>query len=139
MNGSIFAAVDASAAAAPRQSPPLLRRRRSRRPRRSSAPTPKRTRLPMLILCGLAGIAGLAGAMPPRLAAAAAPAAGVRAPSVPAAAKGLQADPLPTIALEEVKVGQHGYGLSGFAGGQPQRFDVEVVCLMRHITPDMSS
>src|SRR5205807_1899844 len=128
MNGSIFPALDPSAAAAPRQSPPLLWR--SRRPRRSSAPTPRRRRLSILILGGLTGIAGLAGAMPPRLAAAPpaarGPAAGVQAPSAPPSAKGLQVDPLPTIALEEVKVGQRGYGLSVFAGGQPERFEVEV-------------
>jgi len=57
---------------------------------------------------------------------------GVRPP--PAAA----AEPLPTIGLDEVKVGQRGYGLSVFAGGEPERFDVEVIGVMRNISPDMS-
>jgi hypothetical protein len=48
------------------------------------------------------------------------------------------AEPLPTIALDEVKVGQRGYGLSVFAGGQPERFDVEVIGVMRNMSPDMS-
>jgi hypothetical protein len=48
------------------------------------------------------------------------------------------ADPLPTIGLDEVKVGQRGYGLSVFAGGQPERFDVEVIGVMRNMSPDMS-
>jgi hypothetical protein len=46
--------------------------------------------------------------------------------------------PLPTIDLDEVKVGQRGYGLSVFAGGEPERFDVEVIGVMRNISPDMS-
>jgi hypothetical protein len=48
------------------------------------------------------------------------------------------AEPLPTIGLDEVKVGQRGYGLSVFAGGQPERFDVEVIGVMRNMSPDMS-
>jgi hypothetical protein len=44
----------------------------------------------------------------------------------------------PTIALDEVKVGQRGYGLSVFAGGRPERFEVEVIGVMRNISPDMS-
>ncbi|HEY6322549.1 MAG TPA: hypothetical protein VJA16_13425, partial [Thermoanaerobaculia bacterium] len=58
---------------------------------------------------------------------------GVRRP--PPAAAG---EPLPTIGLDEVKVGQRGYGLSVFAGGEPERFDVEVIGVMRNISPDMS-
>jgi hypothetical protein len=57
---------------------------------------------------------------------------GVRPP--PAAS----AEPLPTIGLDEVRVGQRGYGLSVFAGGEPERFDVEVIGVMRNISPDMS-
>jgi hypothetical protein len=57
---------------------------------------------------------------------------GVRPP--PAAS----AEVLPTIGLDEVRVGQRGYGLSVFAGGQPERFDVEVIGVMRNISPDMS-
>jgi hypothetical protein len=47
-------------------------------------------------------------------------------------------EPLPTIGLDEVKIGQRGYGLSVFAGGKPERFDVEVIGVMRNISPDMS-
>ncbi|HVT59490.1 MAG TPA: SpoIVB peptidase S55 domain-containing protein [Thermoanaerobaculia bacterium] len=53
----------------------------------------------------------------------------------PAAAAG---DTLPTIPLDEVKIGQRGYGLSVFAGGKPERFDVEVIGVMRNLSPDMS-
>jgi hypothetical protein len=121
-----------------------------------------RTRALVLMVGGLAGLAGamsppLAAAGPPLSAAGPAPAAGAppsapgapvagaSAPGAPAVgarpegqAKGPQADPLPTIALEEVKIGQRGYGLSVFAGGQPERFEVEVIGIMRNITPDMS-
>ncbi len=48
------------------------------------------------------------------------------------------ADALPTIDIDEVKVGQRGYGLSVFAGGEPQRFDVEVIGVMRNTIPDMN-
>jgi len=46
--------------------------------------------------------------------------------------------PLPTIPLAEVRAGQHGYGLSVFAGANPERFDVEVVGVMRNVSPDTS-
>ena len=45
---------------------------------------------------------------------------------------------LPTIALGEVRPGQRGYGLSVFSGRQPERFEVEVVGLMRNVSPDNS-
>ncbi len=45
---------------------------------------------------------------------------------------------LPTIDIDEVKVGQRGYGLSVFSGGEPQRFEVEVIGVMRNTSPDMS-
>ena len=35
--------------------------------------------------------------------------------------------PVPGIPIEEVAVGMHGYGLSVFAGTQPERFEVEVL------------
>jgi SpoIVB peptidase S55 len=98
--------------------------------------------VPMVLAC-------LAGALPPRPAVAAAasavPPAGGAAelprgggqegvlPPAPAVA-----EPLPTFGLEEVRVGQRGYGLSVFAGGEPERFDVEVIGVMRNISPDMS-
>src|SRR5262245_7080549 len=45
---------------------------------------------------------------------------------------------LPTISLQEIKAGQQGYGLSVFSGVRPERFDVEVVGVMRNVTPDTS-
>lgn len=39
---------------------------------------------------------------------------------------------LPTLPIEQVKVGQRGYGLSVFAGQEPERFEVEVVGVMRN-------
>jgi hypothetical protein len=45
---------------------------------------------------------------------------------------------LPTIALGEVRRGQRGYGLSVFSGRQPERFEVEVVGIMRNTSPDNS-
>jgi hypothetical protein len=56
----------------------------------------------------------------------------------PAGAGAAPPMPLPTIDLDEVKIGQRGYGLSVFAGGEPERFDVEVIGVMRNISPDMS-
>jgi hypothetical protein len=46
--------------------------------------------------------------------------------------------PLPTISLDEVRAGQRGYGLSVFAGDNPERFDVEVMGVMRNVSPDTS-
>ena len=40
--------------------------------------------------------------------------------------------------LAEVKRGQHGYGLSVFAGTEPERFDVEIIGVMRNLRPDVS-
>ncbi len=40
---------------------------------------------------------------------------------------------LPTIAVGEVQTGQRGYGLSVFAGGEPERFEVEVVGVLRNV------
>jgi hypothetical protein len=45
---------------------------------------------------------------------------------------------LPTISIDQVKRGQRGYGLSVFAGTEPERFDVEVVGVMRNVSPDVS-
>jgi hypothetical protein len=107
--------------------------------RRAAAPRRLTSALPpvLLALAWLAGPAGSGGigSCQPRPAAAApapAPDAGVRHPAVTPAV------PQPTIDLEEVKIGQRGYGLSVFAGGEPERFDVEVIGVMRNISPDMS-
>ena len=46
---------------------------------------------------------------------------------------------LPTIGVGEVRTGQKGYGLSVFSGGQPERFEVEVVGVhAQHIRPEPS-
>lgn len=44
----------------------------------------------------------------------------------------------PTIPVSEVQRGQKGYGLSVFAGTEPERFDVEVVGVMRNVNPGLS-
>lgn len=58
-------------------------------------------------------------------------------PAKPAAAA-LPGNALPTIPLTEIQRGQRGYGLSVFAGTEPERFDVEVIGIMRNISPDIS-
>jgi hypothetical protein len=55
-----------------------------------------------------------------------------------AGASGATHPALPTIDLNEVRIGQRGYGLSVFAGGQPERFEVEVIGVMRNLGPDTS-
>ena len=45
---------------------------------------------------------------------------------------------VPTIALEALERGQKGYGLSVFAGTEPERFEVEVLGLVRKTTPELS-
>lgn len=59
----------------------------------------------------------------------AAPVAGL-----PAAATG----PLPTIGLDELAVGQRGYGLTVFTGSEPERFEAEVIGIMRNVSPETS-
>ncbi len=85
------------------------------------------------LLSGLLLAAGL-----PALAARATPP--IPAPISPPAPKAPKAVPsaLPTIALGEVRRGQRGYGLSVFSGHQPERFEVEVVGVMRNSSPDNS-
>jgi len=46
--------------------------------------------------------------------------------------------PLPTISVDEVRAGQKGYGLSVFSGSEPERFDVEVIGVMRNLRPEQS-
>jgi hypothetical protein len=92
--------------------------------------------LPALLIA-LALVAGGPGA--PAVRSEAAPAAVPGAVAAPATVPGATAHAaLPTIDLNEVKVGQRGYGLSVFAGGQPERFDVEVIGVMRNLGPDTS-
>jgi SpoIVB peptidase S55 len=71
------------------------------------------------------------------LAAVAAVAADDGAP-LPPSPVALQAPTLPTISVDEVKAGQRGYGLSVFSGSQPQRFEVEVIGVMRNVSPDVN-
>jgi hypothetical protein len=54
----------------------------------------------------------------------------VQPPAMPA--------PLPTIGVDEVRTGQKGYGLSVFTGSEPERFDVEVIGVMRNLRPEQS-
>ncbi|HEX3554329.1 MAG TPA: SpoIVB peptidase S55 domain-containing protein [Thermoanaerobaculia bacterium] len=56
----------------------------------------------------------------------------------PDAAARVFAGAQPTLPLAEVKKGQRGYGLSVFTGTEPERFDVEVVGVMRNLRPDIS-
>lgn len=55
-----------------------------------------------------------------------------------AAALAIPAGALPTISISEIQRGQKGYGLSVFAGTEPERFDVEVIGVMRNVSPDVS-
>jgi len=50
----------------------------------------------------------------------------------------LVADGVPTIGLDEIARGQIGYGESVFVGTEPERFDVEVLGVLRDIAPDTS-
>ena len=59
------------------------------------------------------------------------PAKAVDGAAVPAGA-------LPTIPISEIQRGQRGYGLSVFAGTEPERFNVEVIGVMRNVSPDVS-
>ena len=43
-----------------------------------------------------------------------------------------------TITIDEVSRGQKGYGLSVFAGTEPERFEVEVLGVLRNLSPDLS-
>lgn len=54
------------------------------------------------------------------------------------AVSAIPAGALPTFPLAEVQRGQRGYGLSVFAGTEPERFDVEVIGVMRNVSPDIS-
>ena len=62
------------------------------------------------------------------------------APATDAAdiAPGIPKSALPTIPLAEIQRGQRGYGLSVFAGTEPERFDVEVIGIIRNMSPDVS-
>lgn len=55
-------------------------------------------------------------------------------PPLPAAADATA----PTIGLDELTPGQRGYGLTVFAGNRPERFEAEVVGVMRNVSPEVS-
>src|ERR1700712_3257117 len=75
----------------------------------------------------------------PALPLTAATAAAAAAPKPdPAFAAPVFAGAQPTIPLAEVKKGQRGYGLSVFSGTEPERFEVEVVGVMRNLRPNIS-
>lgn len=44
----------------------------------------------------------------------------------------------PSISVDEVRVGQKGYGITVFQGTTPERFEVEVVGVMRNLAPGLS-
>jgi hypothetical protein len=84
---------------------------------------------PAFLLALVAGAALLAAPLAATEAAATADAA---------AAAAIPAGALPTIPLAEVQRGQKGYGLSVFTGTEPERFEVEVIGIMRNVSPDVS-
>ncbi|MEM7049016.1 MAG: hypothetical protein AAF604_05125 [Acidobacteriota bacterium] len=43
-----------------------------------------------------------------------------------------------TIGIDEIERGQQGYGLSVFAGDEPERFEAEVIGVMRNVSPGVS-
>ena len=47
--------------------------------------------------------------------------------------------PVATISPDELTVGQRGYGLSVFAGREPERFEAEVVGVIRNLAPAPAS
>lgn len=75
-----------------------------------------------------------------RLAAVVLVAAALAAAAVTAAAAAADAaaPAVPTIAVDELTVGQRGYGLSVFAGREPARFEAEVVGVLRNVAPGTS-
>ena len=57
------------------------------------------------------------------------------APKTPEVAS---ASAVATISIDEIEAGQRGYGLSVFSGSKPERFEVEVIGVMRNTSPDRS-
>lgn len=70
----------------------------------------------------------------------AAPAVAKEGSSLPPGAAPAIAGPsaMPTIGVDEIRPGQKGYGLSVFVGTEPERFDVEIVGVMRNASPELS-
>src|SRR4029079_15052310 len=46
--------------------------------------------------------------------------------------------PSPAFSLDRVQAGQRGYGLSVFAGSEPERFEAEILGVLRNVSPDTS-
>ena len=59
-------------------------------------------------------------------------------PPTPLASQATRATGVPTIAVDEIERGQKGYGISVFEGGELQRFDVEIVGVLRNFNPGVS-
>jgi hypothetical protein len=53
-------------------------------------------------------------------------------PTLPIERQGLGPKEQPIIPIDEVKAGQKGYGLTVFSGSEPERFEVEVVGILRN-------
>jgi hypothetical protein len=60
------------------------------------------------------------------------PPAQIPQPTMPIERQELRPKELPIISINEVKAGQKGYGLTVFSGSEPERFEVEVVGVMRN-------
>ncbi len=102
---------------------------------RTARATARRPWIPVHAGALLAG-ALLAGALGPALAA---PPPDTPVPGEPAPApEAVRALVGPTISVDEVSRGQQGYGLSVFAGTEPERFEVEVLGVLRNSTPELS-
>ncbi|HEY0510295.1 MAG TPA: hypothetical protein VGH73_00225 [Thermoanaerobaculia bacterium] len=85
-------------------------------------------------------VVGLLAAPGSSRAARAAETAAAPPPPAPADAGAVTIPPgaLQTIPITEIQRGQRGYGLSVFAGTEPERFDVEVIGIMRNLSPNVS-
>lgn len=70
----------------------------------------------------------------------AAPAAAKEGRNLPPGAAPAIAGPsaMPIIGFDEIRPGQKGYGLSVFTGTEPERFDVEIVGVMRNAGPELN-
>lgn len=60
---------------------------------------------------------------------------GVVMPLMVALCAGGQASPADHWAVEDLKPGMKGYGLSVFRGSKPDKFDVEILGVLRHVSP----
>lgn len=57
---------------------------------------------------------------------------------LPSALLAAGATETPIIPLDEIQRGQKGYGLSVFAGTEPERFEVEIIGVQHHFKPELS-